>query len=50
VPFIYVAQEKPSWRFANGILGNVAPTVLELMDLEPPPVMTCDSLIRPQAK
>ena len=25
VPFIYVAREKPDWRFANGVLGNVAP-------------------------
>jgi 2,3-bisphosphoglycerate-independent phosphoglycerate mutase len=46
VPFIYVAQQKPDWRFANGKLGNVAPTVLELMGLEPPTVMTCNSLIR----
>ncbi len=46
VPFIYVAKEKPDWRFANGMLGNVAPTVLELLELEPPKEMTCASLIR----
>jgi 2,3-bisphosphoglycerate-independent phosphoglycerate mutase len=46
VPFIYVAQQKPDWRLANGILGNVAPTVLELLGVEPPPDMTCKSLIR----
>jgi 2,3-bisphosphoglycerate-independent phosphoglycerate mutase len=46
VPFIYVAQQKPGWRFANGILGNVAPTVLELLEIQPPPQMTCKSLIR----
>lgn len=46
VPFIYVAQQKPGWRFANGILGNVAPTVLELLEIEPPSQMTCKSLIR----
>ncbi len=46
VPFIYVAKEKPGWRFANGVLGNVAPTVLELLGLEPPKDMTCASLIR----
>ncbi|MEW5956950.1 MAG: 2,3-bisphosphoglycerate-independent phosphoglycerate mutase [Chloroflexota bacterium] len=46
VPFIYVAERKPDWRFANGVLGNVAPTVLELMGLEAPPEMTCTSLIR----
>ena len=46
VPFIYIAQEKPDWRFANGKLGNVAPTVLELLGLEQPPEMTCCSLLR----
>ncbi len=46
VPFIYVAQEKPDWRLANGLLGNVAPTVLELLGLEPPPAMSQKSLIR----
>lgn len=46
VPFVYVARTKPSWRFANGMLGNVAPTILELMGLEQPSQMTCKSLIR----
>jgi 2,3-bisphosphoglycerate-independent phosphoglycerate mutase len=46
VPFIYIAEQKPAWRFANGVLGNVAPTVLELMGLEQPPEMVCRSLIR----
>ncbi|MCI0529669.1 MAG: hypothetical protein L0Y56_19685, partial [Nitrospira sp.] len=46
VPFIYVAEKKPTWRLANGILGNVAPTVLELMELEQSPEMTLTSLIR----
>lgn len=46
VPFIYVAQQKPAWRFANGVLGNVAPTILELMGIQQPPEMTCHSLIR----
>lgn len=46
VPFIYVAERKPKWRFANGVLGNVAPTILELMGLEPPAEMTRRSLIR----
>ncbi|HXV44552.1 MAG TPA: 2,3-bisphosphoglycerate-independent phosphoglycerate mutase, partial [Anaerolineae bacterium] len=46
VPFIYVAEQKPNWRFANGILGNVAPTILELLGIEPPPEMRCKSLIR----
>jgi 2,3-bisphosphoglycerate-independent phosphoglycerate mutase len=46
VPFIYVAGQKPDWRLANGILGNVAPTILELMGLEQPQEMTGKSLIR----
>ena len=46
VPFIYVAEQKPAWRLANGILGDVAPTILELLEIEQPPVMTRGSLIR----
>lgn len=46
VPFIYVADQKPEWHLANGILGNVAPTILELMELEQPQEMTGKSLIR----
>jgi 2,3-bisphosphoglycerate-independent phosphoglycerate mutase len=46
VPFIYVGEQKPEWRFANGVLGNVAPTVLDLLGLEQPPEMTCRSLLR----
>ncbi len=46
VPFIYVAEKKPDWRLANGVLGNVAPTILDLMGLESPPEMTCNSLRR----
>jgi 2,3-bisphosphoglycerate-independent phosphoglycerate mutase len=46
VPFIFVAERKPVWRFANGVLGNVAPTILELLELEAPAEMTCTSLIR----
>ncbi|MBN1991296.1 MAG: 2,3-bisphosphoglycerate-independent phosphoglycerate mutase [Anaerolineae bacterium] len=49
VPFIYVAGQKPDWRLANGILGNVAPTVLALMGLEKPTEMSCGSLIREQS-
>jgi 2,3-bisphosphoglycerate-independent phosphoglycerate mutase len=48
VPFIYVSKQKPAWRFSNGKLGNVAPTILELLGLEAPKVMTCGSLIRQQ--
>ena len=46
VPFIYVAEQKPDWRFANGVLGNVAPTIMDLLGIAKPPEMTCQSLIR----
>jgi len=46
VPFIYVAAQKPDWRFANGVLANVAPTIMALMGLEQPSEMSCRSLIR----
>ncbi len=46
VPFIYVAKQKPEWRMANGFLGNVAPTVLDLLGIDAPSEMTCTSLIR----
>ena len=46
VPFIYVAEHKPAWRFANGVLGDVAPTILDLLGLKPPAEMTGGSLIR----
>ncbi len=46
VPFVYVARQKPNWRFANGVLANVAPTVLELLGIDRPEEMTGGSLIR----
>jgi 2,3-bisphosphoglycerate-independent phosphoglycerate mutase len=46
VPFIYVADKKPAWRFANGVLANVAPTILDLLGLEQPKEMTATSLVR----
>ena len=46
VPLVYVAGQKPAWRLANGILGNIAPTILELLGIPQPPEMTCKSLIR----
>ena len=39
VPFVAVHSNAPSLR-AGGALGDVAPTVLSLMGLEPPPEMT----------
>ncbi len=46
VPIIYVGKEKPNWRLSNGFLSNVAPTILELLNVEKPKEMTSKSLIR----
>jgi 2,3-bisphosphoglycerate-independent phosphoglycerate mutase len=29
----------------NGVLGDIAPTILELMGIEQPEIMTCKSLL-----
>lgn len=44
VPCIVLSDEKPQLR--DGILADVAPTLLELMELEQPEAMTGESLIR----
>ncbi|HYN87339.1 MAG TPA: 2,3-bisphosphoglycerate-independent phosphoglycerate mutase [Ardenticatenaceae bacterium] len=44
VPFILVDDDF-NGQLREGILGDVAPTILELMGLEPPPEMTGQSLI-----
>jgi 2,3-bisphosphoglycerate-independent phosphoglycerate mutase len=50
VPFILVSKNaelqknKVSLK-SGGVLGNVAPTILEIMGIEKPAEMTCDSLI-----
>ncbi|MBL7952589.1 MAG: 2,3-bisphosphoglycerate-independent phosphoglycerate mutase [Flavobacteriales bacterium] len=43
VPII-VVDERP-WRLRNGILADVAPTILHLMDMEKPAEMTGSSLL-----
>jgi 2,3-bisphosphoglycerate-independent phosphoglycerate mutase len=43
VPIILVDQEIKN--ISNGILGDIAPTILELMGIEKPQVMTCQSLL-----
>ena len=51
VPFIIIMNEAlrkkhPKLKLrSGGILGNIAPTILELMEIPKPNVMTCDSLI-----
>ncbi|MBL6610442.1 MAG: hypothetical protein ISP51_00115, partial [Flavobacteriaceae bacterium] len=43
VPFIVVDPEIES--VSDGVLGDIAPTVLKLMGLDKPAAMTQDSLI-----
>jgi|TARA_B110000914_G_scaffold188901_1_gene174058 2,3-bisphosphoglycerate-independent phosphoglycerate mutase len=44
VPVILVDNEIKS--ISNGILGNIAPTILELMNLKKPNLMSCESLLK----
>jgi 2,3-bisphosphoglycerate-independent phosphoglycerate mutase len=46
VPAIVVAPGYPRMRMADGLLADVAPTVLELLGLPAPPEMTGRSLLR----
>jgi 2,3-bisphosphoglycerate-independent phosphoglycerate mutase len=43
VPIILVDKELTSIQ--NGILGDIAPTVLQLMGIPQPKAMTCHSLV-----
>jgi 2,3-bisphosphoglycerate-independent phosphoglycerate mutase len=45
VPLVLVGEEWRHARLRDGILADVAPTLCQLMDLEPPPSMTGRSLI-----
>jgi 2,3-bisphosphoglycerate-independent phosphoglycerate mutase len=52
VPFILVLNDRLKSKFpkfklrSNGLLGNIAPTILELLDIHKPHEMTCESLIQ----
>ncbi len=41
---LFVIDERP-WQARNGILADVAPTILRLMDMEKPAIMTGSSLL-----
>ena len=43
VPLILI--DKDFKKVKNGILGDIAPTILEIMNIEVPEKMTCKSLI-----
>jgi len=45
VHFIYVAANAGDYRLKDGILADVAPTLLELLDLGKPELMTGESLL-----
>lgn len=46
VPFLLVSDKfKKSKMQGGGVLGNIAPTILEIMDIEKPQVMDMDSLL-----
>jgi 2,3-bisphosphoglycerate-independent phosphoglycerate mutase len=45
VPFLYVANEIKNISAENGILADIAPTILKLMDLPVPEIMTGKVLI-----
>jgi 2,3-bisphosphoglycerate-independent phosphoglycerate mutase len=46
VPFILAGEKWKKHKLSdNGVLGNVAPTILDLLEIEKPEKMRCDSLI-----
>jgi len=46
VPFILVSDKFKKNKFkSGGILGNIAPTILEVLDVQKPSLMDCESLI-----
>jgi 2,3-bisphosphoglycerate-independent phosphoglycerate mutase len=46
---IYVGSDAARWKVRDGILADVAPTLLALLGLEPPSEMTGRSLLLPRA-
>jgi len=47
VQFIYVGADAASVKLSNGILADVAPTLLHLLGVPQPPEMTGHSLVQP---
>ncbi|HEY1770990.1 MAG TPA: 2,3-bisphosphoglycerate-independent phosphoglycerate mutase [Chthoniobacterales bacterium] len=49
VHLVYVAADAKQFRLTNGILADIAPTLLFLLGLPPPPEMTGHNLLEPVA-
>jgi 2,3-bisphosphoglycerate-independent phosphoglycerate mutase len=47
VEIFYVGADQSQWKLHSGILADVAPTMLQLLGLDPPPEMTGRSLLEP---
>jgi 2,3-bisphosphoglycerate-independent phosphoglycerate mutase len=47
---LYVAPDSNAYSLADGILADVAPTLLEMLGLTKPEAMTGSSLLRPKTK
>jgi 2,3-bisphosphoglycerate-independent phosphoglycerate mutase len=47
---LYVAPDSESYTLADGILADVAPTLLDMLGLPKPEAMTGSSLLRPKTK
>jgi 2,3-bisphosphoglycerate-independent phosphoglycerate mutase len=47
---LYVAPDSDDFSLADGILADVAPTLLDMLGLPKPDSMTGSSLLRPKTK
>lgn len=45
VPLILISEQRPDARLRDGILADLAPTIIELLELKQPPEMTGVSLL-----
>jgi 2,3-bisphosphoglycerate-independent phosphoglycerate mutase len=45
VDLFYVAADAPNYKVKDGVLADVAPTLLDMLGLPKPPEMTGDSLL-----
>jgi 2,3-bisphosphoglycerate-independent phosphoglycerate mutase len=45
---LYVAPDSAKYTLADGILADIAPTILAMLGLPKPAVMTGKSLLRPK--